>query len=325
MAKVRKAVITAAGMGTRHYPASATIQKEMFPLVDRDGTTKPTIQIIVEEAIDSGVEEVCIVASPENVDQFQRHFRGLPEEWASLFRGKGWALEEAEKLAGLSERIRYVLQDSPEGYGHAVYCAREFVRGDPFLLLLGDHVYISATKKTCSRQVIDIYTEHTCAVSGVQRTAEELLHLFGTVAGRRIGGSPDVYEIAEIKEKPTEEYAEEHLRTPGMPRGQYLCFFGLHVLPPSVFDAIEYHIKNDIRERGEIQLTNALEMLRGQEPYVAVEVNGQRYDMGVPFGYIQTQLALALNSPARRNVLAALPHLLTIRDLDALQPGLIDA
>jgi UTP--glucose-1-phosphate uridylyltransferase len=96
------------------------------------------------------------------------------------------------------------------------------------------------------------------------------------------------------------------------------------VLPPAIFDAIAYHIKNDIRERGEIQLTNAQEMLRGQERYLAVEVNGQRYDMGVPFGYIQTQLALALNSPARRNVLAALPHLLTVRDLDLLQPGLTE-
>jgi UTP--glucose-1-phosphate uridylyltransferase len=324
MARVSKAVITAAGIGTRHYPATATIQKEMFPLVDRDGTTKPTIQIIVEEAVESGIEEVCIVASEENVDQFRRHFRGLSEEWVPVFRGKTWALEEAEKLAGLSERIRYVIQESREGYGHAVYCARDFVGQDPFLLLLGDHVYISATKKSCSRQVIDVFSENGCAVSGVQRTHEDLLHLFGTLAGRRIGTNPDVYALSEIKEKPAQEYAEEHLRTPGLPRGQYLCFFGLHVLPPSIFDAIGYHIKNDIRERGEIQLTNAQEMLRGQERYVAVEINGQRYDMGVPFGYIQTQLALALNSPARRNVLAALPHLLTVRDLDLLQPGLTD-
>jgi UTP--glucose-1-phosphate uridylyltransferase len=325
MARVTKAVITAAGMGTRHFPATATIQKEMFPLVDRDGTTKPTIQIIVEEVVESGVEEICIVASAENLDQFQRHFRGLPEELAATFRGKTWALEEAEKLAAVSQRIRYVIQGSREGYGHAVYCAKEFVGEDPFLLLLGDHIYISATKKTCSRQLIDVYNECGCAVSGVQRTEEDLLHLFGTVAGRRTGGGPEVYELTEIKEKPTLEYAEEHLRTPGLARGQYLCFFGLHVLPPSIFDAIEYHMKNDIRERGEIQLTNAQEMLRSQERYVAVEVNGQRYDMGVPFGYIQTQLALALNSPARRNVLSALPHLLTIRDLDALQPaGLIE-
>src|SRR6478736_2660599 len=103
MARVTKAVVTAAGVGTRHYPATATIQKEMFPLVDRDGTTKPTIQIIVEEAVESGIEEICIVASQDNVDQFRRHFRGLPEEWLSMFRGKTWALEEADKLAGLSQ------------------------------------------------------------------------------------------------------------------------------------------------------------------------------------------------------------------------------
>src|SRR5438046_7793948 len=117
MGRVKKAVITAAGRGTRHYPASATLQKEMFPLVDRDGTTKPTIQIIVEEAVESGIEEVCIVASEENVDQFRRHFRDLPAEWSSLFRGKAWALEEAEKLAGLAERSHYVIQSSREGYG----------------------------------------------------------------------------------------------------------------------------------------------------------------------------------------------------------------
>jgi UTP--glucose-1-phosphate uridylyltransferase len=322
MARVSKAVITAAGLGTRHYPATATIQKEMFPLVDRDGTTKPTIQIIVEEAVEAGIEEICIVASAENVEQFRRHFQGLSDEWAPHFRGRSWALEEAEKLAGLARRICYVLQESREGYGHAVYCAREFVDDDPFLLMLGDHVYISATKKSCSRQMVDVYHEHECAVSGVQRTDEDLLHLFGTIAGRRMADHPEDYEVTAIKEKPVVEYAEEHLRTPGLPRGQYLCFFGLHVLPPSIFEAIGYHINNNIRERGEIQLTNAQELLRTQERYVAAEINGQRYDMGVPFGYIQTQLALALSSPARRNVLAALPHLLTLRDLDALHPGL---
>src|SRR5919204_4515801 len=158
MAKVTKAVITAAGIGRRHSPATATIQKEMFPLVDRDGTTKPTIQIIVEEAVESGIEEVCIVTSQENLDQFRRHFGGLPEEWTPLFRGRTWAMEEAEKLAALSEKIHYVIQESREGYGHAVYCSREFVGDDPFLLLLGDHVYISASKKSCSRQLIDVFS-----------------------------------------------------------------------------------------------------------------------------------------------------------------------
>ena len=140
MAKVKKAVITAAGMGTRHYPATQTLQKEMIPLVDRDGTTKPTIQIILEEARESGIEEFCIVISPHTENQFRNHFRGMRPEQEPFLRGKQWAADEAEKLRELGERITYVVQEKQEGYGHAVYCAREFVGDDAFLLLLGDHV-----------------------------------------------------------------------------------------------------------------------------------------------------------------------------------------
>lgn len=319
MARVKKAVITAAGMGTRHFPSTQTIQKEMMPLVDRDGTTKPTIQIILEEALESGIEEFCLVISPQTETQFKNHFRGLTEKQAPYFKGKSWALDEAEKLADLGRRITYVVQEKQEGYGHAVYCSREFVGDDPFLLLLGDHVFISGTKKPCSRQVMDVYATAECAVSGVQRTNEDLLHLFGTLTGRRISSDPHVYEVSAIKEKPTLEFAEEHLRTQGLGRGEYLCFFGVHVFPPALFELIEYHIQHDIRERGEIQLTNALEMLRSQGRYLATEIDGARYDMGVPFGYIQTQLALALNSPARRQVMASLPHLLTLSDLESLR------
>src|SRR5262245_41251958 len=172
MEKVQKVVITAAGIAPRHYPASATIQKEMFPLVDRDGTTRPTIQIILEEAVGSGIEEICLVTSPSSMEQYRNHFRSLPEELASYFQAKGWALEESEKLHDLGRRITYVVQEKQEGYGHAVYCAREFVGDAPFLLLLGDHVSISTAQKSCSRQLIDVYSEYECAVSGVQRTPE---------------------------------------------------------------------------------------------------------------------------------------------------------
>lgn len=319
MAKVRKAVITAAGMGTRHFPATQTIQKEMMPLVDRDGTTKPTIQIILEEARESGIEEFCIVISPHTENQFRNHFRGLNAVQETVFKGKGWALDEAQKLEDLGKRITYVVQEKQEGYGHAVYCAREFVGGEPFLLLLGDHVSISGTKKPCSRQVMDVYHQHEAPVSGVQRTREDLLHLFGTLTGRRISSDPNVYEVSRICEKPTLEYAEEHLRAQGLPRGEYLCFFGMHVFPPAIFELLEHHIRHDIRERGEIQLTNALDMLRARTKYLATEVDGARYDMGVPFAYIQTQIALALNSPARRQVMASLPNLLTLSDLESLR------
>src|SRR5579862_7175496 len=162
MAKVRKAVITAAGRGTRQYPASTAVQKEMFPLVDRDGLTKPVIQIIGEEAIDSGIEEVCIITQPGEETQYREYFRRLSDEMAGgAYRGKDWALLESEKLGAFGERLSFAEQHSPEGFGHAVYQARRFVGDEPFLLLLGDHVYISDIKDRCARQLVRVF-ENIC-------------------------------------------------------------------------------------------------------------------------------------------------------------------
>ena len=157
--KVRKAVITAAGRGTRQYPASSTVQKEMFPLVDVDGLTKPTIQIIAEEALDAGIEELCIVTAPGDEEMYRRHFRGLSEDLLPAFEGKEWALQESERLARIEQALHFTTQPSPEGYGHAVYCAGDWVGDEPFLLLLGDHVYISSDPqgRRCARQVVDVF------------------------------------------------------------------------------------------------------------------------------------------------------------------------
>src|SRR5690349_7133964 len=125
------------------------------------------------------------------------------------FRGKDWAILESEKLGAFGERLHFAEQRTPEGYGHAVYQAREFVGDEPFLLLLGDHVYISNTKKRCAQQVIETYGIARCAVSGVQQTPDELLHLFGTVTGIPIGNEPPIYELSNIVEKPTIEFAAE--------------------------------------------------------------------------------------------------------------------
>jgi UTP--glucose-1-phosphate uridylyltransferase len=306
MGVVRKAVITAAGRGTRQFPATRSVQKELLPLVDCDGIAKPTIQIIVEECLQSGIEDICIVVAKDGAEPFKRHFSRLNEEERRVFRNKEWALAQADALRRMQERITYVEQESPEGYGHAVYQSRPFVGDEPFLLLLGDHIYISGTKKRCAQQVIETYNVAQCAVSGVQQTPDDKLHLFGTVTGRPLGSDPPTYEVTEIKEKPSIEYAAEHLQTPGVKRGYYLCFFGMHVFSPSLFDCLEHHIKNDIREKGEIQLTSSQEMLRSQERYVAVETVGERYDMGVPFGYVETQAALALNGVERTEMLSAL-------------------
>ncbi|GAB4466951.1 MAG: sugar phosphate nucleotidyltransferase [Armatimonadaceae bacterium] len=306
MGIVRKAVITAAGRGTRQFPATRSVQKELLPLVDRDGITKPTIQIIIEECLASGIEDICIVVSPGGAEPFKKHFSRLSEEERKTFRNKEWALAQADALRRMQERITYVEQPTPEGYGDAVYQAKDFVGDEPFLLLLGDHIYISNTKKRCAQQVIETYGIAQCAVSAVQQTPDDRLHLFGTVTGRPLGSETPTYEVTKIVEKPSIEFAAEHLQTAGVKRGYYLCFFGMHVLPSTIFDCLSHHIENNMRENGEIQLTSSLEMLRAQERYVAVETRGERYDMGVPFGYVETQAALALNGVERAEMLAAL-------------------
>src|SRR3954467_10342348 len=195
MAKVRKAVITAAGRGTRQYPASTAVQKEMFPLVDRDGLTKPVIQIIGEEAIDSGIEELCIITQPGEEKQYREYFKRLDNEMVKSFRGKDWAILESEKLGAFGERLSFAEQHTAEGFGHAVYQAKKFVGDEPFLLLLGDHIYISDTKDRCASQLIRVFEQYMLdAVTGVQPTVERLLHMFGVIRGAPIEPAKGIYK-----------------------------------------------------------------------------------------------------------------------------------
>lgn len=309
---VRKAVITAAGRGTRQYPASTTVQKEMFPLVDVDGLTKPTLQIIAEEALDAGVEEICIVIPPGDEATYRQHFRGLSQDLLPAFQGKEWAMRESEQLARLERVVSYVTQPAPEGYGHAVFCTREWVGEEPFLLLLGDHVYISTDSRgrRCARQVVEVFDQLGQTVSSVKRTPERLLRLFGTVRGEPVPDVPRLYRVAAMAEKPSPQLAERELRTPGLRSGEYLCFFGMHVFTPALFDCLAYNIQHDVREQGELQLTAAQALLAEREPYLAFEASGERYDMGVPFGLAETQLALALNSPMREEIIASVIRIL---------------
>jgi UTP--glucose-1-phosphate uridylyltransferase len=315
MSKVRKAVITAAGRGTRQYPASTAVQKEMFPLVDRDGLTKPVIQIIGEEAIESGIEEICIVTQPGEEGLYREYFRRLDDDMVKTFRGKDWAILESEKLAAFGERLHFVEQHSPEGFGHAVYQAKEFVGDDPFLLLLGDHVYISDIKERCARQLIRVFEQHLLeVVTGVQPTLERLLHLFGVLKGVAVDPGKGIYKAELIIEKPTVEVARERLVTGGMPAGNYLAHFGMHVFSPRIFDSLEYLIQNNLREKGEIQLTAAQEHLRQNcDQYWCVVSQGQRYDTGIPYGLMETQLALALNGVHRNEICEAIARILAMQ------------
>lgn len=291
---IKKAVITAAGLGTRLYPATKIVKKELFPIVDRDGLVKPIIQIIIEELIESGITEICLIVQPEDKPIFQHYFnQPLSPTHIEQLGTKPQIIRETENVLNIGKHISYALQEKQDGFGHAVYCAKDWVGPEPFLLLLGDHVYVSHTDISCTKQLINVFNTYNKSVTGVVRTPEKMLHRFGTIGGKAVEENNRVYEITEFKEKPTIKYAREHLRIAGLANEEYFCLFGQYILTPGIFNCLAYHIDHNLRERNEIQLTSALEMLRQQEGYYAYETQGDRYDIGVPEGYIETITAFA--------------------------------
>ena len=277
---MRKGVITAAGRGTRQYPASKTVQKELFPLVDVDGFAKPTVQILAEELFASGLEEVCIVANSANIEPIRRHFLEAPPP---SLAGKDWAEALSRSLADMADKLTFVVQETQDGYGHAVYQAREFAGGEPFLMTLGDHVYLSETETRCAGQVVDVFNQYNTSVTSVSYAPEAELHRYGTLTGPLLPDThPPVYEIKALVEKPTVDYAQTHLQTPGVPDGQYLVHFGIHAFTPTIFDCLEHLIQNNLRERGEIQLTSAQVLLMQRERYLALRSRRRTLRHGCP-------------------------------------------
>jgi UTP--glucose-1-phosphate uridylyltransferase len=317
--EVRKAVITAAGRGVRLYPVADTVQKGMLPLMDRDGLTKPVIQIIIEEALDSGIEEICIVCAPGDEERYRAQMNGLRTNLLEGYPGEEWAHNQAGRLENLLQRLSFAMQEDALGYGHAVYCARHFVGSAPFLLLLGDHLYLSdEPDKRCAAQLIELAEQEQCAVAAVNPTREYHVGHYGTVSGKRLSELPGVYQIEKIIEKPSISLAESELQTPGLRTGHYLCFFGMHVLPPSLFPLIEEELKRSGQQGGGCQLTPTLQELALRERYLAAELRGTRYDIGARYGLLLTQLALGLAGNDRdamqREILELLLETRRVRD-----------
>jgi UTP--glucose-1-phosphate uridylyltransferase len=286
--KIRKAVIPAAGFGTRLFPATKVIKKELFPIIDRDGRAKPVIQLIVEEAINAGIEEVGIVVQAGDRNLFESFFKfPLKKE---LFNKLSLQNQEySQYLQGLGNRITILTQEEQEGYGHAVFCAKEWVKDEPFLLMLGDHIYSSETEKSCAGQVLDIYEKVNQNVIGLTTMPAEIIHKAGCVTGDW-QDSNSMLTVTQVYEKPEIEYARKHLRVEGMAEDQFLCIFGLYVLTPKIFDYLEEHISNNIRERGEFQLTSCLDRLRQEEGMTGYVVKGRCFDTGLPDTYRQTMI-----------------------------------
>ena len=285
---IKKAVITAAGKGQRTLPLQS--------LIDRDGTEKSVLQIVVEEAMRGGIEEVCIVVRPGDEKAY------------------------AEVAGDHAGRLHFVHQAVPLGYGHAVYCAKEFVGSDAFLHLVGDHLYISREQRGCASQLIEVAQRESCSVSAVHATRENLLPYFGTVGVHRLAGKRNLFRVEEVVEKPTPTYAEQQLIVPGLRAGYYLCFFGMHVLTPTVMDVLGQCIAEKTSEQG-VTLSDALARLAHREQYLALETEDWRYDVGVRYGLMQAQLALAMSGKDRDQVLSSLLELLAERELGAISQG----
>jgi UTP-glucose-1-phosphate uridylyltransferase len=289
--KVRKAVIPAAGFGTRLFPASKATKKELFPIVDRDGIAKPVILLLVEEALSAGIEQVIIIVQENDLDDFRAFFevQVTIENYNKLPRH---FQDYARRILEIGSRVSFVTQGAQEGFGHAVYCVREAVGNEPFLLMLGDHLYRSNTELSCAQQLIAAFDGHGMSTLGLRRTPEDQLANFGTATGVWLEDKR-LLSISEFAEKPTVDYARNNLRVPGFSNENYLTVFGQYIIKPMLFDYLEEHIKNNVRERGEFQLTSALDRLRKEDGFLGLIVDGQRFDIGLPEYYLDTLKAFS--------------------------------
>ena len=285
--KVCKAVIPAAGFGTRMYPATKALKKELFPIIGRDGRAKPIILAIIEEAVSAGIEEIAVVVQQCDRDLFEEVLKSppKPELWQKLSAENK---RYSEYLQSIGDRVTILTQAEQEGYGHAVFCAKDWVDGQPFLLLLGDHVYTSNNKLSCAAQMVDIYQQVNTSVISITVMSADIIHKAGCVSGKWQKDS--ILDIAKIYEKPTLEYAREHLRVPGMLEGEFLGVFGMYLLESDIFDLLGAEISNNERFKGEFQLTTCLDKLNQQYGAIAYLVDGQYYDTGMPLFYRQTTI-----------------------------------
>lgn len=275
--QVRKAVITAAAPDQHLLP--------LQQLVDRDGQDKTALQLIVEETIAAGVEEICVVIKPGD----QRAY---------------------EQAAG-SHRLVFVPQPEPLGYAHAISQAKSFTGEDPFLHLVGDHLYLSSTDQPCAKQLIRVANEYNCAVSAVEATRENKLPYFGIVSGTHVPRRDGLYEVERVVEKPTPTYAEQELITPGLRSGHYLGFFGMHVLTAEIMDAIDQLLAEG--KKNKPTLSDAAAILRTRQRYLAYQVQGKRYNLGVKYGLLIAQLAIGLSGNDRDYILTEMIDLLADR------------
>lgn len=280
MKKIRKAIIPAAGLGTRFLPATKATPKEMLPIL-----TKPTIQYIVEEAVASGIEQIIIVTG-RNKRAIEDHFDSNPELESQLRAKEKYDLLEKVQASSQLAEIHYIRQQEPKGLGHAIWSARHFIGDEPFAVLLGDDLIVS--EKPGLQQLIEQYEKTESAVIGVQEVPEDQTHRYGVINPLTSDGR--LYDVKGFVEKPA----------PGTSPSN-LAIVGRYVLTPQIFRFLE---RQEIGTGGEIQLTDAINYLNGIQRVFAYNFEGKRFDVGEKLGYVETTLAFALQDESLHDELA---------------------
>ncbi|MFC7441843.1 UTP--glucose-1-phosphate uridylyltransferase GalU [Laceyella putida] len=285
--KIKKAVIPAAGLGTRFLPATKAQPKEMLPIVD-----KPAIQYIVEEAVQSGIESIIIVTG-RNKRSIEDHFdRSVELEQTLLEKGKSDILKELREIANIA-KIHYIRQKEPLGLGHAILCAQQFIGDEPFAVLLGDDIMVS--EKPALRQLIDVFEEHRTEVVGVQTVKPAEVSKYGIIDFRKQQGN--LYEVHDLIEKPSLEEAPSQI-----------AIMGRYILRPSIFPILQTIGRG---AGNEIQLTDALREICQKQPIHALELEGNRYDIGDKLGYLKASTEMGLQREEMRGpLLSYLEHVL---------------
>jgi UTP--glucose-1-phosphate uridylyltransferase len=286
---IRKAVVPIAGLGTRLFPASHAVKKEFFPIVGPDGIARALVHYQLIDLIDAGIEQICVVVQPGEEQLVIDYLRGPGDAYVSRIGKYPQLVEEARKMRAALERVSFAVQAEQEGYGHAVYQSKAFAAGEAVLLCLGDHLFRGG-RQSCHKQLIKAYD--SCGgktVSAVNRICAEELKGYGTISGMRRVEKPQIIDVSLIIEKPSVEVARSRLRVNGLADGEFLGWFGMHALAPSIYTILEEMIAQDTRQNGEFQLTYAQELQRQREGYCALEISdGKRFDFGTPQDYVRS-------------------------------------
>jgi len=289
MATVRKAVIPIAGLGTRHFPASHAVKKELFPVVGPDGIARALFHYHLLELDAADIEQICIIVQPGEEAVVRDYLRGPDAAYLKRLEKYPTLHAEAAQMKKYSQRVTFAVQHEQEGYGHAVFQTKDFAAGEMILLGLGDHLFrgqpISPYRELADMAAVS----NGKSVSAVNRITADQLKGYGTIAGKRRSNNRRLIDVSLIIEKPTSDIARDNLHVDGLPAGTWLGWFGMHLLSPSIYEILGEMICNNIRDNGEFQLTRAQEMLRQREGYLALEMIGaKRFDFGVPDDFIQS-------------------------------------